>query len=234
MSDKLKINRYSEKPMTVKERKALHNLGYIQSDLKGMSFEERTNIINNQIKAPTRKTPVELKSANLLKIERQSFSKLKKVANRLGVTTEQLINAEYTSPLYNKDKSKPMWSRKDRTINPFNKAFYTSSGTKLKGLKIDGIPLQIGIRDAKTVSNYRQNLRTLNQYNEKHSITNENPEVEVKGNTQEDINKWDQISKVQSKLEINNSDSNKSQIMIGNQKGEKKQPADTSPFTYFA
>ena len=48
MSDKLKINRYSEKPMTVKERRALHNLGYIQSDLKGMSFEERTNIINNR------------------------------------------------------------------------------------------------------------------------------------------------------------------------------------------
>ena len=60
------------------------------------------------------------------------------------------------------------------------------------------------------------------------------PEVEVKGNTQEDIDKWDLISKVQNKLEINNSDSNKSQIMIGNQKGEKKQPADTSPFTYFA
>ena len=233
MSDKLKI-KPSVTLLTPRERNALNKLGYTSSDLKGMSFEERTNIITNQIKSPTRKTPAELKSANLLKIERQSFSKLEKVAKRLGVTTEQLINAEYTSPLYNKDKSKPMWSRKDRTINPFKKAFYTSSGTKLKGLKIDGIPLQIGIRDAKTVSNYRQNLRTLNQYNEKHSITNENPEVEVKGNTQEDIDKWDKISKVQSKLEINNSDSNKSQIMIGNQKGENKRPADTSPFTYFA
>ena len=61
----------------------------------------------------------------------------------------------------------------------------------------------------------------------------EEPEVK-EGNTQEDIDKWDLISKVQSKLEINNSDSNKSQIMIGNQKGENKRPADTSPFTYFA
>ncbi len=181
MSEKLRVG-------PLNQRKALFDLGYDGTAIKGMNPAERTRIINEGIKAPGKKTPVQRRSEKLESIERQSFAKLEEAAKRLGLTTDQLINAEYTSPLYNPNKSEPMWSRKDRTINPLSSAFWTSTGKKLKGLKIDGIPLNIGLNDARIVSNYRQNLRRLNQFNQTNNIT---PSSESNDNTKLNPKKWE-------------------------------------------
>ncbi len=162
-----------QRRLSISNRRKLSELGYSVDDVIKLEQnpEKLNQIIEKGIKAPGKKTPVQRRSEKLESIERQSFAKLEGVAKRLGVTTDQLINAEYTSPLYNPDKSQPMWSRKDRTINPLNAAFWTSTGNKLTGLKIDGIPLDIGLNDARIVSNYRQNLRRLNQFNQINDIT---------------------------------------------------------------
>ena len=56
-----------EKPMTSKERKALSALGYTtQNDIKGLSFEQRTKIIKEQIRNPNFVKPSE-KEINKLK-----------------------------------------------------------------------------------------------------------------------------------------------------------------------
>ena len=177
MSEKLRVG-------PLNQRKALFDLGYDGTAIKGMEPAERTRIINEGIKAPGKKTPVQRRSEKLASIERQSFAKLERVAKRLGVTTDQLINAEYTSSSYNPDKSQPMWSRSRPkfSINPLkiiggltqqitDPSTWESTGKKLTGLRIDGIPLDIGLNDARIVSNYRQNLRRLNQFNQTNDIT---------------------------------------------------------------
>ena len=102
MSDKLKINRYSEKPMTVKERRALHNLGYIQSDLKGMSFEERTNIINNQIIKPGYTVPSKQDKLNqgAARVNKSLLPKLEKISRRTGIPLEQLKTGKWEKNKY--------------------------------------------------------------------------------------------------------------------------------------
>lgn len=182
-----------QRRLSVSNRRKLSELGYSVDDVIKLEQnpEKLIQIIEKDIKAPEKKTPVQKRSEKLESIERQSFAKLEGVAKRLGITTDQLINAEYTSPLYNPNKSEPMWSRKDRTINPLSSAFWTSTGKKLKGLKIDGIPLNIGLNDARIVSNYRQNLRRLNQFNETNNIepsseSNENQTIKHDTNLFED------------------------------------------------
>ena len=76
MSQELKIEKTTLRGMTWKERTALNDLGYTtQNDIKGLSKEQRTKIINEQIRNPKEK---------IINTDKNNFEKYKKEVKRIN------------------------------------------------------------------------------------------------------------------------------------------------------
>ena len=203
--------------VTVPQRKRLSELGYTNDDIKDL--QQNPQKLNQIIENGTVKT-----GATDLAIKRQQAKDLR---IKTKATRTRDANQEHVTNWLAKLKKQGI-SISEATLREA-----IQSGDVQKFLGSKGI--SAGGGDTTIPWGVIKSMENVINYETKYDSKQDKPKVEVKkGNTQEDIDKWDKISKVQSKLEINNSDSNKSRIMIGNQKGENKQPADTSPFTYFA
>ena len=203
--------------VTVPQRKRLSELGYTNDDIKDL--QQNPQKLNQIIENGTVKT-----GATDLAIKRQQAKDLR---IKTKATRTRDANQEHVTNWLAKLKKQGI-SISEATLREA-----IQSGDVQKFLGSKGI--SAGGGDTTIPWGVIKSMENVINYETKYDSKQDKPKVEVKkGNTQEDIDKWDLISKVQSKLEINNSDSNKSRIMIGNQKGENKQPADTSPFTYFA
>ena len=83
-----------EKPMTSKERKALSALGYTtQNDIKGLSFEQRTKIIKEQIRNP-----------NFVKPSEKEINKLNRRVNEYNENIDNyVLQIQKKFPKINKD-----------------------------------------------------------------------------------------------------------------------------------